>query len=157
MACKSASLTTYEAGPMLEPCMTLAVILCNDEVCPLYLVRCEWPLSTIQLYTLFGVSSWTNFSNNRLIIIIIIIITNRGSMLTSLRVWTLFLLPSIPREFGACRPWSWYPRLVDVWHQRRMNHVRSTTFLHQRISVAVMRGNAQCVLGTLQSSNSCDV
>jgi len=33
----------------------------------------------------------------------------------------------------------------------------STTFLRQRISVAVMRGNAQCVLGTLQSSNCCDV
>jgi len=52
-------MTTYEAGPMLDPCMTLAVILCNDDVCLLYLVRCEWPLkkSTIQLYALSGKSS----------------------------------------------------------------------------------------------------
>jgi len=56
---RSAALTTYEAGPMLDPCMTIAVILCNDEVCPLYLVWCECPLtkSTIQLYTLSGMSS----------------------------------------------------------------------------------------------------
>jgi len=59
MTFRSAALTTYEAGPMLDHCMTLAVILCNDEVYPLYLVRCEWPLkkSTIQLYTLSGMSS----------------------------------------------------------------------------------------------------
>jgi len=43
-------------------------------------------------------------------------------------------------------------RLTSTTHEPR-----STTFLHQRISVAVMRGNAQCVLGTLQSSNCCDV
>jgi len=34
---------------------------------------------------------------------------------------------------------------------------RSITFLRQRISMAVMRGNAQCVLEILQSSNYCDV
>jgi len=31
-------------------------------------------------------------------------------------------------NFGACRPWSWYPRLVDLWHQRRMNHVLQPFF-----------------------------
>jgi len=34
---------------------------------------------------------------------------------------------------------------------------RSRTFLRQRISMVVIRGNAQCVLGTLQSSNCCDI
>jgi len=28
----------------------------------------------------------------------------------------------------ACRPWSWYPRLIDVWHQRCMNHVLQPFF-----------------------------
>jgi len=36
MAFRSAALTTYEAGSMLDPCMTLAVIVCNGEVRPLY-------------------------------------------------------------------------------------------------------------------------
>jgi len=44
MAFRYASLTTYEAGPIPNPCMTLAVIGCNDEVCPLYGVPCDWPL-----------------------------------------------------------------------------------------------------------------
>jgi len=39
-------------------------------------------------------------------------------------------------------------RLTSMTHEPR-----STTFFRQRISVAVIRGNAQCVLGTLQSSN----
>jgi len=39
-------------------------------------------------------------------------------------------------------------RLTSTTHEPR-----STTFIRQRISMAVMRGNAQCVLGTLQSSN----
>jgi len=43
-------------------------------------------------------------------------------------------------------------RLASMTHDPR-----STTNLRQRISVAVMRGNAQCLLGTLQSSNCCDV
>jgi len=34
---------------------------------------------------------------------------------------------------GACRPWSWYPRLVDVWHQRRMNHVLQSFFANVSI------------------------
>jgi len=43
-------------------------------------------------------------------------------------------------------------RLTSTTHEPR-----STTFLRQRISMAVMRGSAQCVLMTLQSSNCCDV
>jgi len=43
-------------------------------------------------------------------------------------------------------------RLTSTTHEPR-----STTFLRQCIVVAVMRGNAQCVLGTLQSSNCCDI
>jgi len=43
-------------------------------------------------------------------------------------------------------------RLTSTTHEPR-----STTFLRQRISVAVMRGNAQCVLGTLQSFNCFDL
>jgi len=48
--------------------------------------------------------------------------------LTLSLVLTSFILPSRPREFGACRPWNWYPRLVDVWHQRRMSHVLQPFF-----------------------------
>jgi len=43
-------------------------------------------------------------------------------------------------------------RLISTTHEPR-----STTFLRQRISVAVMRGNAQCVLGTLHSPHCCDL
>ena len=42
-------------------------------------------------------------------------------------------------------------RIAAVTHEPR-----STAFLRQRISVAVQRGNAYCVLGTLQSSRNVD-
>jgi len=42
-------------------------------------------------------------------------------------------------------------RLTSTTHEPR-----STTFLRQHILVTVMRGNVQCVLRTLQSSNCCD-
>ena len=42
-------------------------------------------------------------------------------------------------------------RIAAVTHEPR-----STAFLRQRISVAVQRGNAYCVLGTLQSSRNID-
>jgi len=37
-------------------------------------------------------------------------------------MWTSFLLPSRPLEFGVFRPWNWLPRLVDEILQRRMRH-----------------------------------
>ena len=40
-------------------------------------------------------------------------------------------------------------RIAAITHEPR-----STAFLRQRISVAVQRGNAYCVLGTLKSANT---
>jgi len=39
---------------------------------------------------------------------------NKSRKYTDIIAGVDFILPSRPREFGACRPWSWYPRLVDV-------------------------------------------
>jgi len=41
------SRTTYDAGPMLEPCITLAVIADTVETLPRYRVQCEWPLKKL--------------------------------------------------------------------------------------------------------------
>ena len=56
---RSAALTTYEAGQITDPWITLAVIDCILDLVPPNVVQCSWPSekSTSQLYTASGIWS----------------------------------------------------------------------------------------------------